>query len=44
MVCSGVAAMRTGGKGVRRELMELCRDLPNRTRVYERCLESNWDC
>ena len=41
MVCSEVAAMQAEGKGVRRELMEMCEDLPNQTRIHGRCFELN---
>ena len=43
MVCSEVATMQAGGKGVRRELMELCENLPNQAPIHGRCLEQNWD-
>ena len=41
MVCSEVAAMQAGGKGVRRQLLEMCRDLPNQAQICGRCLELN---
>ena len=35
-------SIHAGGKGVRRELMELRGDLSNQAQIRERCLELNW--